>query len=51
MKATYAEITAESDGWAIEATNASRWRREQFSPEKVAQRRAAIQARGRSQTS
>lgn len=51
MKATYAEITADSDGWAVEATNASRWRREQFSPEKVAQRRAAIQARGRSQTS
>lgn len=51
MKATYAEISAETDGWAIETRNASRWRREQFSPQKVAERRAAIQARGRTQTS
>jgi len=51
MKATYGEITAETEGWAIEARNASRWRLEQFSPEKVAERRAAIQARGRTQTS
>ena len=49
MKATYAEITAETEGWAIEGRNAARWQREQFSPEKVAARRAAIQARGRQQ--
>ena len=50
MKATYAEITAEADGWAVEARIASRWRRERFDPDEVAQRRAAIQARGRTQT-
>ncbi|MBI4932616.1 MAG: enoyl-CoA hydratase [Actinobacteria bacterium] len=47
MKATYDEITAESDGWQIEATNASRWQREMFSPDQVEARRRAIQERGR----
>jgi len=47
MKATYAEIHAEPDAWRIEATNAGRWQREMFSPEKVAARRVAIQQRGR----
>lgn len=50
MKATYAEITAEADGWEVEARIASRWRQERFDPDEVAQRRAAIQARGRTQT-
>lgn len=49
MKATYAEITAEREGWEIEARNAAAWRRTQFSPEKVEARRAAIQSRGRTQ--
>ena len=49
IRATYAEITAETDGWQIEETNARRWQREQFSPEQVAARRAAIQQRGRQQ--
>ena len=49
MKTTYAEITAEREGWEIEARNAAAWRRTQFSPEKVEARRAAIQSRGRTQ--
>ena len=47
MKATYGEITAESAGWQIEATNASRWQREMFHPDQVEARRRAIQERGR----
>lgn len=49
IRATYAEITAEAEGWSIEARNAAVWQRENFSAEKVAERRAAIQARGRQQ--
>jgi len=49
IRATYAEITGDLPGWQIEANNAGRWRREQFSPEKVEARRVAIQARGRQQ--
>ena len=49
IRATYAEITAEADGWQIEATNAGRWQREMFSPGKVEARRIAIQQRGRQQ--
>lgn len=48
---TYAENNAELDQWQNEATAGADWKREQFSPEKVAERRAAIQARGRAQTS
>ncbi|MFM7687771.1 MAG: enoyl-CoA hydratase [Actinomycetota bacterium] len=47
MKATYAQITAETEGWGIEATNAARWQQQNFSPEMVEQRRQAIQQRGR----
>ncbi len=49
MRATYGEITAEAAGWQIEATNAGRWQRENFSAEKVEARRLAIQQRGRQQ--
>ena len=49
MKATYAEITAEEAGWRIEASNAGRWQKENFSAEKVEARRLAIQQRGRQQ--
>ena len=49
MRATYGEITAEQSGWKIEATNAGRWQRENFSAEKVEARRLAIQQRGRQQ--
>ena len=47
MKATYSEITCDEPGWQIESTNAGRWQREMFSPDKVEARRIAIQARGR----
>jgi enoyl-CoA hydratase len=47
MRATYAEITRDQSGWTIEATNAGRWQREMFSPDKVEARRRAIQERGR----
>jgi enoyl-CoA hydratase len=47
MKATYAEIHADAEGWRIEAVNAARWQRAMFSPEKVEARRLAIQERGR----
>ena len=49
IRRTYAAITAETEGWTIEATDSRAWQREQFSPEKVAARRDAIQARGRTQ--
>ena len=49
MRATYGEITAEESGWKIEANNAGRWQRENFSSEKVEARRLAIQQRGRQQ--
>jgi len=49
MRATYGEITGDSHGWQIEATNAGRWQREMFSAEKVEARRLAIQQRGRQQ--
>lgn len=49
IRRTYAAITAEADGWAIEAADGRSWRQERFNPEAVAARRAAIQARGRQQ--
>jgi enoyl-CoA hydratase len=49
IRATYAAITAEEDGWGIEARDARAWRRQMFDPTAVAARRAAIQARGREQ--
>lgn len=49
IRRTYADIHAETDAWAIEARDARLWQSENFSPEAVAQRRQAIQDRGRSQ--
>lgn len=49
IRSTYSLITSEADGWAIEAREASAWQREQFDPQRVEERRAAIQARGRQQ--
>lgn len=49
IRRTYAEIHADSDGWATEGRDGARWQKEQFSPDKVASRRAAIQERGRDQ--
>ena len=49
IRRTYAEVTAETAGWAIEARDSATWKDAMFSPERVAERRAAIQARGREQ--
>lgn len=49
IRRTYATIHAETTGWEIEARDGAKWRDEQFSPEKVAARREAIQNRGRHQ--
>ncbi len=49
IRRTYAEIHANAEGWAIENRDGAHWQKEQFSPEKVAARRAAIQERGRDQ--
>jgi len=49
IRRTYAAITADEAGWAIEAADGRAWQRANFSPERVAERRAAIEARGRQQ--
>lgn len=49
IRSTYAAHAAESEQWAREAADGAEWRRTQFSPEKVAERRARIIERGRTQ--
>jgi len=49
IRTTYAAIAFDDDGWEQEARDSRAWRRGQFSPEKVAARSAAVQARGRRQ--
>lgn len=49
IRSTYAAITHDDDGWETESRDSRAWQRSQFSPDKVAERRAAIQARGRTQ--
>jgi enoyl-CoA hydratase len=49
LRATYAAIAHDDDGWEQEARDARAWQRTMFSADKVAERRAAIQARGREQ--
>ena len=49
IRSTYAQVTTDDDQWEIEARDSRAWRRSMFSPEQVATRRAAIQARGQSQ--
>ena len=49
LRATYESVTFDDDGWENEARSARTWRREHFSHERVAERRADIQARGRAQ--
>jgi enoyl-CoA hydratase len=49
IRSTYAAIAHDDDGWEQEARDSRMWQRLMFSPEKVAERRAAIQARGKSQ--
>jgi len=49
IRGTYAAIAHDDDGWEQEARDARAWQRTNFSAEKVAERRAAIQGRGRTQ--
>jgi enoyl-CoA hydratase len=49
IRQTYAAIAHDDDAWEAEARDARAWRHSQFTPEKVAERRDAIQARGRVQ--
>lgn len=49
IRRTYRDIHAEIEGWTIESRDGAAWRRSSFSPEKVAERRAGIQQRGRTQ--
>ncbi len=49
IRRTYAAVTAETDGWAIEAADGRAWQRDNFSPDQVAARREAIQQRGKTQ--
>ena len=49
IRSTYAEVTADVEGWETEAAHGREWRATRFSPERVAEQRAAIQARGRTQ--
>jgi enoyl-CoA hydratase len=49
IRATYAEIAHNDGAWDIEARDSGAWRRSQFDPAKVAERRAAITERGRGQ--
>ena len=49
MRETYAQHAAETDKWIKESEVGREWRRTQFSSEKVAERRAQIMERGRTQ--
>jgi enoyl-CoA hydratase len=49
IRSTYAEINVDAPGWEIESRDSRRWGKEMFDPTRVAERRAAIQARGRQQ--
>ncbi len=49
IRSTYAAHAAETDQWSREASDGAEWRRTQFTPEKVAERRARIIERGRAQ--
>jgi len=49
IRDTYAQIAADDDHWEIESRDARAWRRSSFNPDAVANRRAAIQARGQRQ--
>jgi len=49
IRSTYWQVATDDDHWEIEARDSRAWRRSQFSPEKVAERRAAVQARGQQQ--
>ncbi|MFK7919938.1 MAG: enoyl-CoA hydratase [Ilumatobacter sp.] len=49
IRETYAAIATNDDDWETESRDGRAWRRSQFSPDKVAERRQKIQARGQAQ--
>jgi enoyl-CoA hydratase len=49
IRSTYDQIATNDDHWEMEARDGRAWRRSNFSPQQVAERRAAIQARGQTQ--
>ncbi len=49
IRETYAAITTDDDAWETESRDGRAWRRSNFSPDKVAERRAKIQSRGKTQ--
>ena len=49
IRTTYAAIAHDDDAWEQEARDARAWQRTMFSADKVAERRMAIQGRGRTQ--
>lgn len=49
IRETYASIATNDDDWETESRDGGAWRRSNFSPEKVAERRAKIQSRGQAQ--
>jgi enoyl-CoA hydratase len=49
IRATYARVTDDDEGWAIEGQDSREWLRARFDPSLVAQRRAGIVERGRTQ--
>jgi enoyl-CoA hydratase len=49
IRSTYNAIAHDDDGWEQEARDSRMWQRTMFSPDKVAQRRATVQARGKQQ--
>jgi enoyl-CoA hydratase len=49
IRSTYDQIATNDDHWETEARDGRAWRRSNFSPENVAERRREIQARGQQQ--
>ncbi|MDX2378985.1 MAG: enoyl-CoA hydratase [Acidimicrobiia bacterium] len=49
IRSTYDQIATNDDHWEVEARDGRAWRRSNFSPEQVAERRRAIQTRGQRQ--
>lgn len=49
IRSTYTQIATDDDHWEIEARDGRAWRRGNFSPKRVEERRAAILERGRDQ--
>lgn len=49
IRSTYASHASETEKWKKESADGAAWRRAQFDPKKVAERRARIMERGRTQ--